>query len=208
MGPRIVLSKQLVDLLSSHSDCSLHEGAELQAVLGSDEGDAVFVAVKGLQGVAHVQDFAESTRPCERLEATPNEGICQVGAVRIEAAFENAILVLRLHLEHLAHQVDQIILLLIVVFFEKGGFPGSKPISTLEEEHDSARLILRRQVNCHVYWVLTGEEAIATCVMLSISVSPPKGFLSDNETLLAAGSHLIVDNESFGLRDVFKGNVS
>ena len=144
MSPRILLSKQFVDLLSCYSDCSLHKRSELQTVLRSYEGNSVFVAVKSLQGVTHVHDFAESSRPCKRLEATSDKGISHVGTIRIKTTFKNTFLILRLHLEHLAHQVDQIILLLLVILFEEGGFPGSQALSTVEKEHDSAGLFSRR----------------------------------------------------------------
>ena len=78
VGQGVFLSNQFEHLLSGYPHCSLHVACELKTVLRSDEGDAVFITVKSLQGVAHFQHLVEGSRPCERLEAALDELISHV----------------------------------------------------------------------------------------------------------------------------------
>lgn len=134
---RVFLSNQFEHLLPGYSHCSLHVACELKAVLRSDEGDAVFVTVECLQGVAHFQHLVEGSWPCERLEATFNELVIHVRAIMVDAAIEQSFLVFRLHLVHLAHQLNEIVSLLFVVLVRVSSLPGVQLLSMVEVYHDS-----------------------------------------------------------------------
>lgn len=88
VGQGVFFANQFEHLLPGYPYCSLHVACELQAVLRSDEGDPVFVAVKSFQGVAHFQDLVEGSGSCERLEATSDELVIPVRAIMVDTAFE------------------------------------------------------------------------------------------------------------------------
>lgn len=102
----------------------------------------------------------------------------------VDAAIEQSFFVFRFHLVHLAHQLNEIVPLLIIVFIGKCCFPGVQFFTMLKEHHNSTGFIRRGDVVAIVRKVVIRKKTISVHYRLAIRVPPPEWCLCYHETLL------------------------